>query len=339
MPAAREPSTMSDHPTGQTIDGTPWEEPRPPHLPDAATRLSPWVFPFVLLAALQVIAGWLEWKAQGDLGDPSYGLSIALGVVQTACVSLLGAALFLRHPDAHRRLPMLVFGVALLVATVLLPLVVKVLDVPLRTDESTFILAIYDYGINVVSALGLIYLARGLDRARRRSDVVSGRGLGIVLTALVVLAAVVTALPWFASGPELLTPGNVVALILSFFVTLAWCYLLVTANRGWRAGERPLVGWLLVVVAAGTSIAVRLLISVSGSLDMSQIGPIVLWVISAAFVSVWVLLLLAFLIGLPSTVAEPDPAASDQLTGDGTDADLVAMGDRPGATRSGSGAG
>ena len=330
---------MSDQPTGQTIDGTPWEEPRPPHLPDTVTSLSPWVFPFVLLAALQVIAGWLEWKAQGDLGDPSYGLSIALGVLQAACVSLLGAALFLRHPDAHRLLPMLVFGVALLVATVLLPLVVRALDDPLQTDESTFVRTIYVYAINVVSAFGLIYIARGLDGARRSSDVVSGRGLGIVLTIAVLLAAVVTALPGFAPGAELLTPGNVVAIVLSAFVSLAWCYLFVIAFRGWRAGEQPRIGWLLVVVAAGISIAVRLLISVSGSLDMSQFGTIVLWVISVAFVSVWVLLLLAFLVGLPSTVVQPEHAGSDQEIGDVTEADLAPTADPQAATRSDSGAG
>ena len=102
---------MNDQPTGTTIDGTPWEEPRPPHLPDAVSGVSPWAIPFVVLAAIQVLAGWLEWKAQGDLGDPGYGVSIALGIVPAACISLLGAALLIRHPDALRRLPMLVFGV------------------------------------------------------------------------------------------------------------------------------------------------------------------------------------------------------------------------------------
>ena len=137
---------MTDQPTAETIDITPWEEPRPPHLPDAVTTVSPWVFLFVLLAVLQVIAGWLEWKAQGDLGDPTYGASIALGVVQAACVSLLGAALFLRHPDAHRRLPMLVVGVVLLVATVLLPLVVGAIDGPLQTNELPLVVPFTDTG-------------------------------------------------------------------------------------------------------------------------------------------------------------------------------------------------
>ncbi len=28
---------LPDEPSGATIDGTPWEEPRPPHLPDTVT--------------------------------------------------------------------------------------------------------------------------------------------------------------------------------------------------------------------------------------------------------------------------------------------------------------
>ena len=174
-----------------------------------------------------------------------------------------------------------------------------------------------------MSAVGLIYVARGLDRARRSPDVGSGRGLGLALTAAVVLAAVASVLPggtpW---AGDVLWFGNVVALLLSVFVTLAWCYLLVIAFRGWRADEQPRLGWLLVVVAAGISVADRLLISVSGWLDLSAYGSIVLWAISLAFVSVWVLLLLAFLIGLPSTAAVPEPTA-----------------DQPAATPPGSGAG
>ncbi len=29
---------LPDEPTGTTIDGTPWDEARPPHLPDTVTR-------------------------------------------------------------------------------------------------------------------------------------------------------------------------------------------------------------------------------------------------------------------------------------------------------------
>ena len=157
---------------------------------------------------------------------------------------------------------------------------------PLRLTEPTFVEDVYGHAINVVSAFGLVYVARGLDGARRRPDVVSVRGLGTILTVVVLLGAVATMLPAFVFGAdELLTLGNVVALIMSVFVTLAWCYLFVIALGGWSAGESPRLGWLLVTIAAAIEILFRLLISVSGLLDISQAGAIVLWIISLAFVA------------------------------------------------------
>jgi len=330
---------MTDQPTGTTIEGTPWEEPRPPHLPDAVSGVSPWAIPFMVLAAIQVLAGWLEWEAQGDLGDPGYGVSIALGIVPAACISLLGAALLIRHPDALRRLPMLVFGVSLLAATVLLPLVVRALSDPLRLTEPTFVEDVYGHAINVVSAFGLVYVARGLDGARRRPDVVSVRGLGTILTVVVLLGAVATMLPAFVFGAdELLTLGNVVALIMSVFVTLAWCYVFVISLGGWSAGESPRLGWLLVTIAAAIEILFRLLISVSGLLDISQAGAIVLWIISLAFVAVWVLFLLAFAAGLPS-IAEPEAGDAEPETMATAEAGTGATADQQAATPPGSGAG
>jgi hypothetical protein len=118
---------MDDEPRGHTIDGTPWEEPRPPHLPDTLTRISLWVIPFLVLAGFQLVAGWREWAGQGQL-NPGYGVTIFLGLVPGVCASLLGAALFYRHPSANRRLSILVFGVVLLAVTALMELASRPLD-------------------------------------------------------------------------------------------------------------------------------------------------------------------------------------------------------------------
>ena len=49
-------ATDRTEPTGHTIDGTPWEEPRPPHLPDPVVHvarripLAAWAFLAIAIA-------------------------------------------------------------------------------------------------------------------------------------------------------------------------------------------------------------------------------------------------------------------------------------------------
>jgi hypothetical protein len=314
---------VDDEPTGHTIDGTPWEEPRPPHLPDALTqvltRVSPWVIPFLLLAGTQVVASGLEWGAQWGLGEPGYGAAIFLITLPGVCASLLGAALFYRHPDAHRRLPMLAFGVVLLALTVLMGSAERPLDewfssrMPAGDDGWMFVAdTIYRAAINVVTIFGLVYIARGLEGARRSADVVSGRGLGIVVTAVAVAATVVSlaSLLPIVGASELLTPVNLVAIGLGVVVTLSWSYLFVITFGGWLAGERPRIGWLLVALAAGMEVTLPILFAVGSLVDVSQFGVVGLQISGLLSIANWVLLLLAFVAGLPSTTAGPAGATS-----------------------------
>lgn len=309
---------MPSEPTGTTIDGAPWPEACPPHLPDALTRLSPWLIPFVLLAVLQAVAAWLEWDTQGELVDPGYGVSIVMGRLPGVCAALFGAALVHRHPDAYRRLPMLLAGVTLLAVAALMRLATGPLEAVLLgplsglDDGSTFVIhGIFSAAISVVSIFGLLYLARGLDGARRSAEVVSTRRLGGLLAVVAVAATVMTVMLVLANAQasEILTPLNIAAVALSFISMLAWSYVFVVAFGGWRAGEEPRIGWLLAALAVGIELASRVIIAIGGLVNLWQVGDVVLPILSVAFVAEWVLLLLAFLAGLPSTAPTADPLA------------------------------
>ena len=221
-------------PTGHTIDGTPWEEPRPPHLPDALTGVSPWVIPFVAAGRRP---GGRRLAGVGGAGRsrrPGYAVRALMGAAARACASLLGAALFsatrtridgcrcwssassCSPPGRCWRLGGRVLG----------------RGVPSgrhrAIDEGrTFVVyGIYGAAIAVVIAFGLrLHGPRARRERGDRPDVVSVRGLAIVLTVVAVwrpsrLAGTVLRMPERAT---LLTPLNVVALVMSVFVTLAWC--------------------------------------------------------------------------------------------------------------------
>ena len=92
---------MDAEPRGHTIDGTPWEEPRPPHLPDRLTSISPWVLPFLVVVVFQLWLFWLDQPFGTDPRSPlEYWLDTRYQFAEIAG-SLIGLALFLRHPDAR----------------------------------------------------------------------------------------------------------------------------------------------------------------------------------------------------------------------------------------------
>ena len=328
---------MHDEPeAATTVELPPWPEARPPHLPDALTSLSPWVIGFLLLAGLQVFAGWREWVAEGDLRDGSTIAFIIQARLPGVCVALLAAALFSRHPDAHRRLPMLTFGVVLLNVAPLMGLATNALNTVFVAaaeagDEGSSVVTVGIYGgaIIVLVSFGVVFLARGLAMTRRGADVVSGRVLGIAMIALVAVGSVLSLIPFF-SQPDtasLLSPFNVVFFVLAKLNNLAWAYLFVIAFGGWLAGEQPRIGWLLAALAAGLDVALLLLLGLAGLVDIARAGQAVLEIIGWLGVANWVLLLLAFAVGLPSVaMAVDDPEVS--VTADSLE-----------ATRSGSGAG
>ena len=94
---------MDDEPTGSRLDDTRWEEPRPPHLPDRLASITPWVLPFLIVVAYQV---WLLWVDRPRGGDITMSLPYWLEArfrFAGIAGSLIGLALFIRHPDPARR--------------------------------------------------------------------------------------------------------------------------------------------------------------------------------------------------------------------------------------------
>ena len=331
---------MDAEPTGHTIDGTPWEEPRPPHLPDTLTRVSPWVFPFVLLTGVQVVAAWLDLAAQGDLRDARALEFLVLTWLPGVCASLLGAALFYRHPGAHRRLPMVTMGVVLLAFSALMQVASEPLDRALMdatpATEASFLSAlfwheVYRAAITVVRLFGLVYVARGLVGARRFADVVSGPAVAFVVVAVAAVLSVISlaSAVSVADLGVLLTPINLASVVLAKINTLAWVYLFVIGLGGWLVGERPRIGWVLVAFAAAIEVIYLLVTAVGGLLDFSLASELLFLIVHWLGTARWILLLMAFAVGVPSTA----PDAVDDGSETRPTADPQAM------TRSGSGAG
>jgi len=325
-------------PTGQTIDGTPWEEPRPPHLPDRLASM-PWLaWPFLILAAVLAGVAWPRVQDVLAAGGPYAIWSIVTQLDPIATV-LLGAALFWRHPDAARELPRIAVGVALLavgeilrliaeplapiLATITPPTEALPLFVPLGSAFAAFATSI--------GLFGLVYLVRGLDEARRFEDEGSLRRIAIPLVAL-GLAIGIGKFVRLGQVPvdDTLTVGTVVAvsLILSTLDLLAWVYLIVICARGWRSGDAPSRGWLAamlagvcVMVAAVLTTAIELLVSTPSEAS---------FMVYLAFASIgtvgWILLLIAFGLGLPSTMEVDDDSDVDSdVDPDATSDPPVAM--------------
>ena len=91
---------LPDEPTGTTIDGTPWEEARPPHLPDTVTGLP---VPTILFTLGAIGIGILTIRDRPPrrgrripAAPSSWVLSLSVPIVSF----LIPAVFFLRHRDA-----------------------------------------------------------------------------------------------------------------------------------------------------------------------------------------------------------------------------------------------
>ena len=307
-------------PTGHTIDGAPWDEPRSPHLPDRRTSMTPWVLPFVLVAAYQVWQSWDGQPTEGNLtGRLGYWVD-ALRFQFTAIAPVLfGVALFIRPPDARSRLPQVATGAFALLLQQVMRLLEPTLSpvfvalTPESNELSFYSPAAQAYGLltTVVGVFGLAWLASGLSAARRFEDAFRVRPLA---TLLVAGAVVSSALSFMAViGLDVIDPPALIAgrPVVNLLATLAWAYLFVVALSGWLAREEPSSGWGLAAVGAGLGLPLGLLAPVMEFVPAPQellIGAIDLLALVALIGLV--LLVVAFVMGLPSTesVADaPDP--------------------------------
>ena len=167
---------LPDEPTGTTIDGTPWEEARPPHLPDTVTGLP---VPTILFTLGAIVIGILTIRDRlpdagaGPGGPVVWFLSLTVPIVSF----LIPAVFFLRHRDAWSAHRAMALGTSLFA----LEPSGRACSTAISGTGSTRSSRTSDLGISplsiamqvVVSAiavLAVVYMARGLIEARLYAD-------------------------------------------------------------------------------------------------------------------------------------------------------------------------
>ena len=166
---------VPDEPTGTTIDGTPWEEARPPHLPDTVTGLP---VPTILFTLGAIVVGFLTIRDRlpepgaGPGGPIVWVLSLTIPIVSF----LIPAVFFLRHRDAWSAHRAMALGTAFRWRRAVLELLNGYLG-----DWFDSIVPPSQLGINPLSiamqvvvslyaVLAVVYMARGLIQARLYAD-------------------------------------------------------------------------------------------------------------------------------------------------------------------------
>jgi hypothetical protein len=286
-------------------------EARGPHLPDAITRVPGPVWPFLALTALAAFGRWQE-LSRLSFDSPIDVVALIAGSVPPIVSPLLGVALFARHPNAHRTMQSVAFGVVLLAALTVVDRLREPILESIASLDPTFAStgpAYLGYGLvqALVGVFALTYLSIGLADARRFEDSPGRRTALILLVAGAIGAPAVSALLGFAwlSVQPLSSLVSVVSVVAT---DLAWAYLAWNAYRGWSAGEEPGTGWALAagagfgyVLIAGLASVLSVFAWVSGANNSQpQLVYEVYLLLGAALAGVWVALLAAFVVGLPA---------------------------------------
>jgi len=169
-----------------------------------------------------------------------------------------------------------------------------------------------DVGFSVVvgllGAMAPFAAGRGLSTARAYEDAPRVRRWWLIVVALTLVAGVTNVLLLVNLSLDI-PPDAVVAyfwltvlsVVLSLLSVFGWAYLAGVALVGWRSGEAPGRGWLLASLAA---CLILLGLAVSGvfaaiGVFTTPLPPELSIGILAAFALAYVLLGLAFLVGLP----------------------------------------
>ncbi len=337
-------------PDDEGIAAETFDEPRGPHLSDPRAGI-PWLaLVFIVLACGEIL--WLI--ANAALGPaPSVEMVVAfgLGVVPSAVVILLPAALLIRHPDVASRARTLLFGTVLFAAVEGLQILSQVLQPFLERlipadPELPFIMpmvVIYGAMVSLVSSFGLAYIAVGLSQARRWEG---DRGIRTAFVLLVVGAAAlgsgIVAIAQIQLGQTPWSPTLVLyfgsTVILRTLFVVAWAAVAVTAGAGARAGEDPNRGWWLAAVAGWVVVGALAIATVSGLIPDPRIqdwSTAIRYTIEILFAAGYVGVLASFVIGLPSLAeaeaeAEAEPEAKAEAEAE--DAHAAAETDAPAPT-------
>jgi hypothetical protein len=265
------------------------------------TRQSPWVLVFVAAAAIQLGLAWMN-------------VGLVTLHVNNALMSLLGAALFVRHPDAARSLPRIAFGLGLIALGPLLDVVEgpvkQFLDPHAQPDDvfSRLLPAFTAYRVftSLIAVAAAAYVGVGLAAARRRPRHPAER-LVLSVAVLISIAAAAVALAPFGIRQSSIPPYMWTLLRIEFLVmllySLAWAFVIAVTFGGWMAGDAPHAGWGLAFAAAAMGLVVRVISATSIVLTATSEPPsLVLFQISGTAGTLsWLFLLVAFALGLPAT--------------------------------------
>jgi hypothetical protein len=299
-------------------------EARGPHLPDAIARVPLPVWLFLALTVLAAVGRWQELSGL-SLGSAISVVSLIAGSVPPIVAPLLGVALFARHPNAHRTMPSIAFGVALFAVLTVVDRLREPILQSIATLDPTFEStgpAYLGYGLvqALVSVFALTYLSIGLADARRYEDSLGRRTVLILLFAAAVGAPAVSILfgfAWLTVQPL----SSIVSVVSVLATNLAWAYLGWNAYRGWSVGEEPGTGWALVTGAGCGYLLIAVLASVlsafawvsGASNSQPELVYEVYLLLGAGLAGVWLALLAAFAVGLPAVADEA--ASPDALEG------------------------
>jgi hypothetical protein len=300
----------------------PIPEARGPHLPDAVMRLSPWAIAFVAVAIAQLWFGYRAWAGQFAIPQPDTVPLLAHYLIPSAIVPLFGAALFIRHPDARRTMPALVFGLVLLTIVQLLTSI----DAPIRAildglsspDDGPVSPANVAYAVfrSLLQLFAILYIAGGLSEARRATPSAAQRPLTLWLGALAVIGTVVSIASVAQFGIDLSGPGGALVLAidiaLALFTSIVWAYLVAVTVGGVLAGDAPTMAWRLAALGTAIIFVFRLLAGIVIGVGEPWTSLVVL----GGYVALagWLLILVAFWLGLPAladAAVTADAAAAD----------------------------
>ena len=309
-----------------------WEEARPPHLPDRITAVPILVWPFVALA---VLLAFLQFRRYGGMsGAGADVVALAPGVIEVAAMTLLGAALFVRHPDAWSRLRPVALGVTLLAVAEALRLLAPMVD---DVAAATGITG----EAGDVSPVFTVVLLRGCAQDDHRHPRASPacwigfratRTLGdppgtrAILAALLVVGLGVFAVGYgreFAlgafDGDGVVVVANAIVIATVAAGLVAWIAVASELLAGARVQERPSRG----LAQSGAVAALRIvhqrgaaLLHPAASMDATSAAfSVAVWSVMLIATGSALLLLVAFLLGLPAPseakaeeTAEADPA-------------------------------
>jgi hypothetical protein len=308
----------------------PIPEARGPHLPDVLTRQSVWVFVFGLVAVFILWSVWRRWTAQYPIVDLNAVSALLFGLIPGVVAPLFGVALFARHPDARRTVPLLVFGVALFAFAELLEVFdgaifeALIAFTPDAVSPATPAVVAFGVFTALLGMFAALYTGAGLSSARRQERSAAERPLMIWLVALGVVSAIVSIasiVPLLSGTPA---PADLLQLAISFvvslLVTLAWAYLVTVTVGGWLSGDVPRRAWALAGIATTLLFAVRL--AIGAVLGTGEPWITIVNLASYASLVAWVLLLVAFWLGLPSSRAPVADTSADEPTVDPQEATL-----------------